>query len=154
MAGLRGERLWRIPLNGTEAVGRPPGVPGGRVRPPAHGGPAGGDKLWLVTSETDGRGTPEDGDDKILELEVNVGRSSGRGAFELARRSSGLRRLVRRPVPAGASTRQPYDDLPGREVYRPAPRVAVPDVLAGQLQTVALVIGVLAAGGEELARTR
>ncbi|GGT32527.1 oxidoreductase [Streptomyces chromofuscus] len=71
MAGLRGERLWRIPLNGTEASADPqPFLEGdhGRLRTVLA---AGGDKLWLVTSETDGRGSPGDGDDRILELEVS-----------------------------------------------------------------------------------
>ncbi|AWW37403.1 PQQ-dependent sugar dehydrogenase [Streptomyces cadmiisoli] len=71
MAGLRGERLWRIPLNGTEASADPQAfLEGeyGRLRTVAS---AGGDKLWLVTSETDGRGSPDGGDDRILELEVS-----------------------------------------------------------------------------------
>ncbi|MFH8451945.1 PQQ-dependent sugar dehydrogenase [Streptomyces fungicidicus] len=70
MAGLRGERLWRIPLKGTEASADPQAfLEGeyGRLRTVAA---AGGDKLWLVTSNTDGRGNPEKGDDRILELEV------------------------------------------------------------------------------------
>jgi len=70
MAGLRGERLWRIPLRGTEAAADPQAfLKGtyGRLRTVVS---AGGDKLWLVTSETDGRGTPKSGDDRILELEV------------------------------------------------------------------------------------
>ncbi|MGW0706829.1 PQQ-dependent sugar dehydrogenase [Streptomyces sp. NPDC002643] len=70
MAGLRGQRLWRIPLDGTKASADPqPFLEGdyGRLRTVVA---AGGDKLWLVTSETDGRGSPEGGDDKILELEV------------------------------------------------------------------------------------
>ncbi|MFJ9425964.1 PQQ-dependent sugar dehydrogenase [Streptomyces sp. NPDC101249] len=70
MAGLRGERLWRIPLKGTEAAADPqPFLEGeyGRLRTVAA---AGGDKLWLMTSETDGRGTPAKGDDRILELRV------------------------------------------------------------------------------------
>ncbi|MER7972139.1 PQQ-dependent sugar dehydrogenase, partial [Streptomyces sp. NPDC096080] len=70
MAGLRGERLWRIPLKGTEAAADPqPFLKGeyGRLRTVAT---AGGDKLWLMTSETDGRGTPAKGDDRILELRV------------------------------------------------------------------------------------
>ncbi|MCC9709830.1 PQQ-dependent sugar dehydrogenase [Streptomyces sp. MNU76] len=70
MAGLRGQRLWRIPLDGTETAAEPQAfLEGdyGRLRTVVS---AGGDKLWLVTSETDGRGSPEEGDDKILELEV------------------------------------------------------------------------------------
>ncbi|MFF5159699.1 PQQ-dependent sugar dehydrogenase [Streptomyces sp. NPDC000348] len=70
MAGLRGERLWRIPLKGTEASADPQAfLEGeyGRLRTVVA---AGGDKLWLVTSNTDGRGNPEKGDDRILELEV------------------------------------------------------------------------------------
>ncbi|WEH36050.1 PQQ-dependent sugar dehydrogenase [Streptomyces sp. AM 4-1-1] len=73
MAGLRGERLWRIPLSG-DAAGEPLAAPQsflegkyGRLRTVLA---AGGDKLWLVTSETDGRGTPKPGDDRILVLEV------------------------------------------------------------------------------------
>ncbi|MFI2427980.1 PQQ-dependent sugar dehydrogenase [Streptomyces sp. NPDC018955] len=71
MAGLRGERLWRVPLKGTEASAAPQAFLGGeygRLRTVAA---AGGDKLWLVTSNTDGRGNPEKGDDRILELEVS-----------------------------------------------------------------------------------
>ncbi|MGW0820822.1 PQQ-dependent sugar dehydrogenase [Streptomyces sp. NPDC002845] len=70
MAGLRGQRLWRIPLKGTEVSADPQAfLEGeyGRLRTVVS---AGDNKLWLVTSETDGRGSPEDGDDKILELEV------------------------------------------------------------------------------------
>ncbi|GGU99168.1 oxidoreductase [Streptomyces spectabilis] len=70
MAGLRGQRLWRVPVRGA---GGEPGTEAflteehGRLRTVLA---AGGDKLWLVTSETDSRGTPEKGDDKILEVEV------------------------------------------------------------------------------------
>ncbi|WNZ08470.1 PQQ-dependent sugar dehydrogenase [Streptomyces sp. 11x1] len=70
MAGLRGQRLWRIPLDGTETAAEPQAFlegDHGRLRTVVS---AGGDRLWLVTSETDGRGSPEEGDDKILELEV------------------------------------------------------------------------------------
>ncbi|GGQ95973.1 oxidoreductase [Streptomyces flaveolus] len=70
MAGLRGERLWRVPLNGTRTSADPQAfLEGeyGRLRTVAA---AGGDKLWLVTSDTDGRGDAGDGDDRILELEV------------------------------------------------------------------------------------
>ncbi|MEW2810031.1 PQQ-dependent sugar dehydrogenase [Streptomyces massasporeus] len=70
MAGLRGKRLWRIPLNGTQASAEPQAfLEGeyGRLRTVVS---AGGDRLWLVTSNTDGRGSPKDGDDRILELRV------------------------------------------------------------------------------------
>ncbi|MET9443160.1 PQQ-dependent sugar dehydrogenase [Streptomyces sp. NPDC006610] len=71
MAGLRGERLWRVPLKGTEAAADPQAfLEGeyGRLRTVVA---AGGNRLWLVTSETDGRGSPAGGDDRILELEVS-----------------------------------------------------------------------------------
>ncbi|WP_199815598.1 sorbosone dehydrogenase family protein [Streptomyces griseus] len=71
MAGLRGQRLWRIPLKGTEASAAPQEFLAGdygRLRTVVS---AGGDKLWLVTSETDGRGSPQGGDDRVLELRVS-----------------------------------------------------------------------------------
>ncbi len=70
MAGLRGERLWRIPLKGTETSADPQAfLEGeyGRLRTVAA---AGGDRLWLVTSNTDGRGDAKGDDDRVLELRV------------------------------------------------------------------------------------
>ncbi|MFI6289256.1 PQQ-dependent sugar dehydrogenase [Streptomyces sp. NPDC051018] len=70
MAALRGERLWRIPLAGKEPLAAPQSfLQGeyGRLRTVIS---AGGSKVLLITSETDGRGSPEAGDDKILQLEV------------------------------------------------------------------------------------
>ncbi|MER6475455.1 PQQ-dependent sugar dehydrogenase [Streptomyces filamentosus] len=70
MAGLRGERLWRIPLSGAERSGEPEAFLAGehgRLRTVLADGAG---RLWLVTSETDGRGTPEAGDDRILRLDV------------------------------------------------------------------------------------
>ncbi|MGX2994344.1 PQQ-dependent sugar dehydrogenase [Streptomyces sp. JNUCC 64] len=71
MAGLRGERLWRVPVgDGKGAAAEPEAfLKGeyGRLRTVVA---AGGDRLWLTTSETDGRGTPERGDDRVLELKV------------------------------------------------------------------------------------
>ncbi|MEV6836525.1 PQQ-dependent sugar dehydrogenase [Streptomyces sp. NPDC051133] len=70
MAGLKGQRLWRIPLKGTEASAAPQAfLTGtyGRLRTVVA---AGGDKAWLVTSNTDGRGRPKTGDDRVLEVEV------------------------------------------------------------------------------------
>ncbi|MER7869506.1 PQQ-dependent sugar dehydrogenase [Streptomyces cellulosae] len=71
MAGLRGERLWRIPLKGTEASAKPQAFleeEYGRLRTVVA---AGGDRLWLVTSNTDGRGDPKPEDDRVLELKVS-----------------------------------------------------------------------------------
>jgi glucose/arabinose dehydrogenase len=70
MAGLKGQRLWRVPLKGTEASADPQAfLEGeyGRLRTVVS---AGGDKLWVTTSNTDGRGSPKDGDDRVLELRV------------------------------------------------------------------------------------
>jgi len=75
MAGLRGERLWRIPLSREDGAAKEPLADPqaflegeyGRLRTVLA---AGGDKLWLVTSETDGRGTPKSGDDRILLVRV------------------------------------------------------------------------------------
>lgn len=70
MAALKGQRLWRVPLRGTTAAAAPQAfLTGeyGRLRTVVA---AGGDKVWLVTSNTDGRGRPKAGDDRILELEV------------------------------------------------------------------------------------
>ncbi|MEV6106711.1 PQQ-dependent sugar dehydrogenase [Streptomyces sp. NPDC051940] len=71
MAGLRGERLWRIPLDGASLVADPQSfLEGeyGRLRTVVATDT--GD-LWLVTSETDGRGSPGDGDDRILLVTVS-----------------------------------------------------------------------------------
>ncbi|MDK1344066.1 PQQ-dependent sugar dehydrogenase [Streptomyces sp. 378] len=71
MAGLRGKRLWRIPLNGTETSAEPQAFLEGEYGRLRTVVPAGGDRLWLVTSNTDGRGDPKDRDDRILELKVD-----------------------------------------------------------------------------------
>jgi glucose/arabinose dehydrogenase len=71
MAGLKGQRLWRVPLKGTAASAEPQSfLQGeyGRLRTVVS---AGGDRLWLTTSNTDGRGDPKSGDDRILELRVS-----------------------------------------------------------------------------------
>ncbi|MEU1262093.1 PQQ-dependent sugar dehydrogenase [Streptomyces cellulosae] len=71
MAGLRGERLWRIPLKGTEASAKPQAFLDGEYGRLRTVVAAGGDRLWLVTSNTDGRGGPEAEDDRVLELKVS-----------------------------------------------------------------------------------
>ncbi|SDJ73004.1 PQQ-dependent sugar dehydrogenase [Streptomyces indicus] len=70
MAGLRGERLWRIPLDGTKALAKPQAFLEGEYGRLRTVLPAGGNRLYVVTSETDGRGSPEGGDDKVLVVEV------------------------------------------------------------------------------------
>ncbi|MBK3637201.1 PQQ-dependent sugar dehydrogenase [Streptomyces sp. MBT97] len=70
-AGLKGQRLWRVPLKGTAASADPQAfLKGeyGRLRTVVA---AGGDRLWVTTSNTDGRGEPKKGDDRILELKVS-----------------------------------------------------------------------------------
>nr|WP_309238045.1 PQQ-dependent sugar dehydrogenase [Streptomyces albidus (ex Kaewkla and Franco 2022)] len=71
MAGLRGERLWRIPLKGTKPAARPQSFLDGRYGRLRTVVSDGADHLWLVTNETDSRGTPEKGDDRILKLKVS-----------------------------------------------------------------------------------
>jgi glucose/arabinose dehydrogenase len=69
VAGLRGERLWQVPVGGGTA-GRPVAALEGRlgrlrtVEPDPDGG------LWVTTSNRDGRGSPADGDDRIVRLAV------------------------------------------------------------------------------------
>ncbi|MFE2550449.1 PQQ-dependent sugar dehydrogenase [Streptomyces sp. NPDC059355] len=70
MAGLKGERLWRIPLAGTNPVAEPEAFLTGKYGRLRTVIALGGDRLLLVTSETDGRGSPEAGDDRILTLTV------------------------------------------------------------------------------------
>ncbi|GGQ54690.1 PQQ-dependent sugar dehydrogenase [Couchioplanes azureus] len=62
VAGLRGERLWAVPLGGGTAKAELTGRYG-RLRT-VEVAPDGA--LWLTTSNTDGRGDVRDGDDRIL----------------------------------------------------------------------------------------
>jgi glucose/arabinose dehydrogenase len=69
VAGLRGERLWQVPLrtvDGRTTTGTPRALfegDHGRLRN-VVAAPGGG--LWLTTSNRDGRGDPRAGDDRIL----------------------------------------------------------------------------------------
>ena len=76
MAALHGARLWRIPLHPLPA-GAPPTQPAGNGTPQVvldgYGrqravvvAPDG--SLWVLTNNTDGRGTPRAGDDRILRV--------------------------------------------------------------------------------------
>lgn len=70
MAGLRGQRLWQIPIPGGQA-GKPRALLTerfGRLRTVTTA-PDG--SLWVTTSNRDGRGRPADDDDRILRLTVN-----------------------------------------------------------------------------------
>ena len=67
VAALRGQRLWVLPLAG-DGVGEPRALftgELGRLRAAAVG-PDGA--LWLLTNNTDGRGDPRDGDDRLVRL--------------------------------------------------------------------------------------
>ncbi|MGQ4512543.1 PQQ-dependent sugar dehydrogenase [Streptomyces sp. DW26H14] len=70
MASLRGGRLWRIPLDGRESAGAPQAFLKGKYGRLRTVLSAGADTLWLVTSNTDTRGTPKRGDDRVLLLKV------------------------------------------------------------------------------------
>lgn len=65
LAALRGRRLWTVPLT-AEGVGEPTAsLDLGRLRTVAVG-PDGA--LWLLTNNTDGRGDPRPGDDRLVRL--------------------------------------------------------------------------------------
>ncbi|GAB2613765.1 PQQ-dependent sugar dehydrogenase [Kribbella endophytica] len=68
MAGLRGERLWAIPVADGKRTGEPVAFftnQYGRLRT-VEAAPDG--SLWVTTSNTDGRGDVQDGDDRILRV--------------------------------------------------------------------------------------
>ncbi|OIJ67967.1 glucose sorbosone dehydrogenase [Streptomyces mangrovisoli] len=71
MAALKGQRLWRIPLDGTKASAAPQAFLTGKYGRLRTVVAAGDGKVWLTTSNTDGRGDPKPGDDRILELKVS-----------------------------------------------------------------------------------
>jgi hypothetical protein len=68
MAGLRGARLWRVPIPDGRA-GQPRALARnlGRLRT-VTAAPDG--SLWLTTSNRDGRGSPREGDDKIVRVTI------------------------------------------------------------------------------------
>ncbi|WP_329311927.1 PQQ-dependent sugar dehydrogenase [Streptomyces sp. NBC_01262] len=70
MASLKGARLWRIPLAGRKAAAPPQAFfvnRYGRLRTVVADEDG---SLLLTTSNTDGRGNPRSGDDRILRLSV------------------------------------------------------------------------------------
>ena len=67
MASLRGERLWQVPLPAS-GTGRPRALLThryGRLRAVAVA-PDG--SLWVLTNNTDGRGSSRPGDDRVVRL--------------------------------------------------------------------------------------
>jgi glucose/arabinose dehydrogenase len=69
LGALRGQRLWQVPLAGSRA-GQPRAfLEGelGRIRG-VLAVPGGG--LWVTTSNTDGRGEPRAGDDRVAEVRL------------------------------------------------------------------------------------
>ncbi|MFJ3776965.1 PQQ-dependent sugar dehydrogenase [Streptomyces sp. NPDC090075] len=72
MASLRGERLWRIPINGNaETVGTPTAYyvgTYGRLRTVTK--VPGADQLWLSTTNCDNNGNQADGSDKIFRIDI------------------------------------------------------------------------------------
>ena len=71
IAGLRGERIWT--LDTTAPDPQPQAAyegEFGRLRD-VVAAPGGG--LWVLTNNTDGRGSPKDGDDRLLQLPARAG---------------------------------------------------------------------------------
>ena len=67
VAALRGQRLWVVPLDG-ESAGKPRAFFTGELGRLRTVVAAGDSKVWLATSNHDGRGNPNAGDDRILEI--------------------------------------------------------------------------------------
>ncbi len=66
MAGLGGQRLWVVTPGVTDPAAFYVGQYG-RIRDVVPG-PDG--TLWMLTNNTDGRGDPQEGDDRILQVEI------------------------------------------------------------------------------------
>ncbi|HSU02767.1 MAG TPA: PQQ-dependent sugar dehydrogenase, partial [Nocardioides sp.] len=69
MAGLRGQRLWRIKVSAAGKASRPTAYfteDYGRLRTVATA-PDG--RLWVTTSNQDGRGQPTPADDRIIVIQ-------------------------------------------------------------------------------------
>jgi glucose/arabinose dehydrogenase len=69
MGALRGERLWEVPVTGDAAHEPTSALEGelGRIRT-VMVAPDGA--LWLTTSNTDGRGSPRGGDDRVVQVSL------------------------------------------------------------------------------------
>ena len=68
VAALRGERLWRVPLDGRGGAGEPEALVQGQFGRLRAAAAAPDGSLWVLTSNRDGRGAPTDDDDRVLRL--------------------------------------------------------------------------------------
>jgi glucose/arabinose dehydrogenase len=68
VASLRGQRLWELDLSGGAVRGRPRAVLAGTLGRLRAAVDAPDGSVWIVTNNTDGRGTPRPGDDRIIAL--------------------------------------------------------------------------------------
>ncbi len=66
VAALRGERLYRVPLEDGEVAGEPEELLVGQLGRLREVTQAPDGSLWLLTNNRDGRGSPADGDDRIV----------------------------------------------------------------------------------------
>ncbi len=73
VAALGGERLWQVPLDGRGGVGEPEALFEGRYGRLRTVALASDGSLWLTTSNRDGRGSPEQEDDRVLRIAVPGG---------------------------------------------------------------------------------
>jgi glucose/arabinose dehydrogenase len=73
VGALRGERLWRVPLDGAKA-GTPQALLDGRFGRLRTVVVAPDGALWVTTSNRDGRGSPAPDDDRIVRVAVAGGR--------------------------------------------------------------------------------
>ncbi len=69
VAALQGECVWKIPLDGASA-GKPTRMLAGRYGRIRTVVAAPDGTLWVATSNRDGRGSPRDGDDRIIAVRV------------------------------------------------------------------------------------
>jgi glucose/arabinose dehydrogenase len=68
VACLRGQRLYRVPVGADGSVGAPAALFGGQFGRLRTVVAAPDGALWFTTSNRDGRGSPRDGDDRILQF--------------------------------------------------------------------------------------
>jgi glucose/arabinose dehydrogenase len=71
VAGLRGERLWRLSIDSNGSVVTRESLLQGQYGRLRHVAQAPDGSLWLLTSNRDGRGNPAPNDDRILRLTLS-----------------------------------------------------------------------------------